>query len=419
MITLVSTPIRDLAADPAALAEALVAHPLVPGAAVAGIVAGAVTIAVRGIEDVETAVALTEDHLLRPGSVTKLLTATAVMRLVEDGRIALDDPIDAYVPSYPGVTVQHLLTHASGLDAGDVFVDAGPDDDCRARYLDLIAGADQLFPPGHTASYCNAGMVLLGRMLEVVQGATFEDVLTDAILRPADMTATRFVDGHTLDTGIARTHVNGAAGRRVVDDAICTRGLAPAGGTLACTIGDLARFLTAPLLRPDTDAAMRRLTVPTPGGVVENAGMGLGWLVWRNPFGETTRHSGGYPGHAALVAVDRASDTALAVMTNAAEGAAALTPMLDPQEAVPSDGQPRDLGCYVGAYASHAGTTTVALAGDGSLTASLDAFPGTYPITPVDRSLFTIMGQRFGFFDFADDGSPAYMRFRMRVQRRR
>src|SRR4051794_1986947 len=197
-----STPIADLACDPDALAVQLG-----PTAAVAS------TSGVAGATDV-----------LRPGSVTKLLTATAVLQCVDDGLLSLDDPVARWVPHIDGaVRVEHLLSHSSGLDAGDLFVDTGDDDDCLERYVALLCGVPQLFPPGHTFSYNNAGMVLAGHIASLARGATYEDVVRTGIIEPAGMASTSF-----------ELAGNG--------DPICSRALGPAGGTLACTAEDLVRF---------------------------------------------------------------------------------------------------------------------------------------------------------------------------------
>jgi CubicO group peptidase (beta-lactamase class C family) len=371
-----TTPIRDLVGDPAALAERLGTDAAV-----------ATTSGVAG----STAV-------LRPGSVTKLLTATAVMQCVDDGLLALDDPVSRWVPFLDGaIHVEHLLSHSSGLDAGDVFVDTGDDDDCLARYVALLEGVGQLFPPGHTFSYNNAGMVLAGHIASLVRGATYEDVLRTHIFEPAEMSSA------------ALTAVPG-------DDPVRTRALAPAGGTLECTAEDLLRFVTASLVKPDSAARMRRQHVAAPGGVVQMAGCGLGWQIWRNELGETVRHGGAYPGHSAIVALDPVADVALAIMIPTAAGISAINAILDPQDPIVTEGPPSSLDAYVGEYASHAVKVAIARAGEG-LTAEIGGFPPV-PVQPVDRTTFTAMGQPFAFFDFDERGAPRYLRFRMRVQRR-
>ena len=337
--------------------------------------------------------------VLRPGSVTKLVTATAVMQCVDDGLLALDDEVSRWVPRIGGgIEVHHLLSHSSGIDAGDLFVDTGDDDDCLARYVALLDGLKPLFEPGRTCSYNNGGMVLAGHLLALVRGMTYEDAVQRFVFERAGMAGARFDPEH-----------NGSP--------ICSRAMAPAGGTLACTAEDLLRLATAPgLLRPDTAASMRTLRVTAPAGVVENCGFGLGWQIWRNPFGQTARHGGAYPGKAAMLVVDDERDAALAFMSPHAGAINDINRLLDDRGAVAVGAPVENLDAYVGRYRSQTMTIAVERNGEG-LTLQLEPYPAM-PIEPVDRSTFTLVGEPFAFIDFDQRGSPNFMRFRMRVQRR-
>ena len=336
----------------------------------------------------------------RPGSITKVVTATAVMQLVDEGRVALDDPVSRWVPFIrPDVHVHHLLSHSSGIDATDVFVDTGEDDDAIARYVELLDGVGSVFEPGETCSYNNAGMVLAGRIVELERDATYEDACTEHVLERAGMEGASFE--------LAR---NG--------NPMCSRGLAPAGATLQCTATDLVQLATSrDLVRPETAALMRTLRVDAPGGVRQNRGFGLGWQVWRNEHGETARHGGAFPGSSAVLVHDVARDAAIAFMSPFGHGINAINPLLDPRGATAEDEQPSSLDVYLGEYTSQMATVRVARAEDGDgLTLQLGSFP-PMPIELVDRSTFTLAGEPFAFFDFEPDGTPRFMRFRMRVQR--
>ena len=132
--------LRALAADPAGSAQRLAFLPWVAGCAVAGITDGTIDVAAAGIADLEQSTPVEPGTRFRPGSTTKLVTATIAMQCVEDGLCALDDPVVRFIPELDladsdrmeRVTIRHLLSHSSGIDAGDFFVDTGDDDDCRA-----------------------------------------------------------------------------------------------------------------------------------------------------------------------------------------------------------------------------------------------------------------------------------------------
>ena len=158
------------------------------------------------------------------------------------------------------------------------------------------------------------------------------------------------------------------------------------------------------------------MQVEAPGGVVQNAGFGLGWQIWRNEHGETARHGGAYPGMSAVLVLDVARHAAVAFMSPHAAGINVINPLLDPRGAVVTDEPPASLDLYVGRYESHVMKIAIERADDG-LQLTLGSFP-PMPISAVDRSTFTLAGEPFAFFGFDERGAPAFMRFRMRVQRR-
>jgi CubicO group peptidase (beta-lactamase class C family) len=288
-------PIREWAMDPAAAAEQFATSPHTVGVAVAGIVGGRIEVATAGLADHETGELLTPEHVLRPGSVTKMLTATLVMQCVDDGLVGLDDPVVAHVPSIrlrdegaaESVLVRHLLAHTSGIDANDRFVDHGDGDDAVERYVEALADVGLLTPPGEIFSYNNAGTVLAGHLVARVRGGTWEDALRAHVLEPLGMTSTGFVDGRregdpALAARLARSHLAGPAGVSPLPlqalEPQWTRAMGPAGGRTVSTAEDLARFVRShlgegpALVRPETAGRMRRRVVEARGGVVHLAG---------------------------------------------------------------------------------------------------------------------------------------------------
>ena len=107
------------------------------------------------------------------------------------------------------VTVRHLLSHSSGLD-GDIFTDTGRGDDCVEKYVALLADADRAFAPGAAYSYCNSGFVVLGRIIEVLDGRTWDASLRARLVEPLGL-----VDTVTLpDEAILRRAAAGHRGTR-------------------------------------------------------------------------------------------------------------------------------------------------------------------------------------------------------------
>ncbi|MBZ4319489.1 serine hydrolase domain-containing protein [Streptomyces huiliensis] len=426
--SLPSHPLHTLAADPQAAAELLAASPSVVGVQVAGVVDGAPAVGAAGVADTETGEPVTAGTGFRIGSITKLLTADLVMGCVRDRLVGLEDPLARFVPGpWDGVLVRHLLSHSSGLDAGDIFVDTGDDDEAITRYTDMLRGVGSLFPPGATFSYCNGGIVLAGRLAEILLGRTWREALRERVLDPAGMRETRFVAGADAehDTGTVRGHVvrdgESTPLPRRIGNPMCTRGLDPAGGTVVSTAADLGRFTQAHLRTPGTEV-MRTLHAPAPGGVAAMRGAGLGWMVWADPArsGQSgVRVGGANPGQSGLIAADPATQTALVVLTNSDQGIDAVNALLDapgpPPGPVPEPA-PADLSRYAGRYSSHAVAMEVTTGGNGLL-ARAPGYPAI-PLAPRDRQTFDSPGGPVAFLGFDEHGAPDSLRFRMRVMRR-
>jgi CubicO group peptidase (beta-lactamase class C family) len=459
-------PMTEAAADVHATADRLASLPMVLGVQVAAVGPdGEVRTAAVGSADVDAGDErpVTTTTRFRPGSITKLLTATMVLQCVEDGLLGLDDPVRHHLPELrladegaaDRILVRHLLAHSSGIDAADVFVDCGDGDDALARYVELLDGAPLLFEPGRWMSYCNAGFVLAGHLVARARGASWEEVARARVLDPLAMTSTAFETGRQVDEAAAagddvvRGHLVagvpvGVPAGTLTADPMCTRGLAPAGATLTSTAADLARFAAAhvgatPVLSEASARVMQELHAAAPGGVTKQAGMGLAWQVWRGATPADPlrpRIGGANPGQSGLIAVDPSTGTALVVLTNTDQGVNAVNLLLDgfgPAAVPDDDPAPADLRPYVGRYRSHAVTLDIRVGPDDALQlvasdieeARVGAMrlPGaagelTYDLDPVDRTTFRTPIGPVAFIDRDDEGRPQLLRWRMRAHRR-
>jgi CubicO group peptidase (beta-lactamase class C family) len=201
----------------------------------------------------------TVDTLFATASVAKTITAVAVLQLVEEGRITLDQPARAIVPlegSAIGadVSVHHLLTHTSGIGdhlpeddgAGPVGTGQVPAPRTRgvADLLPLFVDLPPRFPAGARYAYCNAGFVLLGRIIELVTGSDYVDLVTDRVLRPAGMDRACFPTIDTVVSKLADPHArvpDGAGGWRWIRCLSTALPPAPDGGLVA-SAEELDRF---------------------------------------------------------------------------------------------------------------------------------------------------------------------------------
>ena len=185
----------------------------IPGVAVGVWVDGQEIYACHGVTSVDNPLPVDRDTLYTLGSISKTYTATALMRLVAEGRVELDAPVRRYVPELKladeriaaEVTVLNLLNHTSGL-GWDLLVDTGEGDDALAIYVAKLAELELIAAPGTRTSYSQAGYSLLGRVIEKVVGMPYEKAIASLVFEPLglshsffapfDVMTRRFVVGH-------------------------------------------------------------------------------------------------------------------------------------------------------------------------------------------------------------------------------
>jgi len=185
----------------------------IPGVAVAVIEDGKPVFArAYGIANLETGTALDTSSVFELASVTKQFTAAAIMLLVEEGKVRLDDSIPKYLPGSPekwaGISVRHLLTHTSGLPI-DAIVDFQGSALLRitaAQALEHVSRLPLIFPPGEGAFYSDAGYFLLGLVIEKASGQTYREFMRHRIFEPAGMSATSILDRTRVLKGRVATY---------------------------------------------------------------------------------------------------------------------------------------------------------------------------------------------------------------------
>jgi CubicO group peptidase (beta-lactamase class C family) len=159
-----------------------------------------------GMADLEYELPMKPDMVFDLGSIGKQITAVVIMQLVEQGKLALDDPLDKYIKDFPmqayTITIEHLLTHTSGLT--DIFqLEAfGPDiwrlDHTKENYLGFLKKATVDFAPGSKYSYCNTGYILLGYIIEEITGITRQQYIEDNIFKKFGMTNSYYSSYHRI-----------------------------------------------------------------------------------------------------------------------------------------------------------------------------------------------------------------------------
>jgi CubicO group peptidase (beta-lactamase class C family) len=258
-----------------------------------------------GLADRERGIPNTLQTRFRIGSMNKMVTAVAILQLVEAGTVELDAPLGEYLTEYPNervaaeVTIHHLLTHTGGT--GDIF---GPDFDAHREelrtlgdYVELYGTRGFEFKPGNRWAYSNYGFVLLGVVIDRVTGQTYYDYVEEHIYEPAGMTSSGSLpeDEAVPGRSIGYMKAPGTTDWVPNTDTLPYRGSSAGGGY--STVEDLARFadalLSHELLSPESTQLLITAKVESGPG----AGYAYGFDDSRDADGNGfVGHGGGAPG---------------------------------------------------------------------------------------------------------------------------
>lgn len=275
-----------------------------------------------GLADVENDVPARANTVYRIASISKPIAATAVMQLVERGRVGLDDPVQKHVPSFPvkgeqTITIRHLLTHTSGIrHYRDGEMESSREYGTVLDALGIFKDDPLLFAPGTKYSYSTYAYNLLGAVVESASGIAFEEYLRANVWKPAGMTATYFDHVSQIIPHRAEQYVREGSTMRNAPLADLSNKWA--GGGVLSTAEDLGRFHIAldegRLLKAATLAQMY-----TPYRLADGSETtyGLGWMVSKDDRGRTwIAHSGGATGGTTYLLRDPSRKLAVAILCN-------------------------------------------------------------------------------------------------------
>lgn len=462
-----STPGAQAPADPvfeslAALTTAKMREFHVPGVALGVLRNGQATIRGFGVTNVDYPQPVTSDTVFPLASISKTVTTTTVMRLVEQGKIDLRAPVRKYLPDFRTtdeaasreVTVWNLLTHTSGWEGQLSAADKG--DETLARFVASLSTDMQLAPPGAAWSYNNAGFGVAGRIIEVVTGRTFNDAVDDLVFKPlglklafsrlSDLVVHRFAAGHIVS----------ADGTPTMQRSFTLGSTTPAGGTAMAMqeLLEYARFHLGSGSSSDGARVLTRATLdlmqtPQLRKQAYDEDMGLGWHLRTVGGVRTAAHGGTFSGHILLLELVPEKNFAIAILTNAGTGWKLIQDVerealhayhgaaLSPTQAIGHRGlnetlpEPRalaeqpDLATYVGQYERPMNTVDVR-AQDGHLIVQPRARSGSADVEmPIafyahDRAFVTAGPEQRASVEFIRDASGAvqWVRLTGRIARR-
>ncbi len=306
------------------LARAFVADRGAPGVSIA-VVRGDDTLVMNGwgMADLENEVPATARTVYRIGSITKQFTAAAVMQLVEQGKVKLDDPIGGYLATLPaawrGVTVRQLLNHTSGIPS---YTNVGPrwvrrwGEEMSPDTLVALTSADTMwFAPGASWRYDNSGYVVLGMLVEKLTGHSWAIDIADRFAKPLGLSDTR-------DCATTPIIPRRASGYQPTRDGwenapYLAMSQPYAAGALCSTVADLARWnralATAKVVTPES-----YLRMTSPEGAAATGALHYGFGLARDTLAGRSiiTHNGGINGFISANAWFPAEQLSVTVLTN-------------------------------------------------------------------------------------------------------
>jgi CubicO group peptidase (beta-lactamase class C family) len=272
-----------------------------------------------GWADVEARTPLTLSDVHQIGSLTKQFTAAAILQLVEQGRMSLDDPVQKYLPGFDTqghtVTIHHLLNHTSGIRSYTSIFGMNPVP--RATLMDTIQKHPFDFPPGTRFLYNNSGYYLLGPILEAVTGTPYAQYLEQALFEPLGMRSTSYCGfaGEPMPVGYAR------ASQALTSAQLSDMEFPGAAGGLCSTADDLLVWQRALVSgRVVQPATYTRMT--TPAALSSGAPMsyGYGLSTGRVLQRSVIAHGGGIPGFSTFMSWYPAESLGIVVLVNTSPG---------------------------------------------------------------------------------------------------
>lgn len=249
-----------------------------------------------GQANVETGTPATPETVFKIASLSKPVIATAIMLLVQEGRMALDDQARTYLVESPeswnGITIRHLLSHTSGIVRDPADYEPYREQPVT-DVLESVYPLPLAFPPGETWLYSNVGYYALAEIISRVSGSSWDEFIVDRLFAPAGMTATRTVTTAAIVPHRASGYTETSDGMINAPDWIAVR---PSGAFLSSVV-DLARWDA--LLGSDgplSPASRRQMWTPVSLNDGTPTRYGLGWYVESFLGRRRVHHDGQFPG---------------------------------------------------------------------------------------------------------------------------
>jgi CubicO group peptidase (beta-lactamase class C family) len=354
----------------------------------------------RGYADVGARRPLKPGSVFRIGSVTKQFAAAGLLKLVDAGKVGLNDPLSRYLPGFPNgdaITVRQILNHTSGVfsyTAIEGYMESRIREDATtAQMIATFKDLPQDFAPGQGWNYSNSGYVLVGAVIEAASGEPWHAWLERALFKPLSLMYT----GYGADPHFAAMQVNGytLADGKPGPAMVLSMTQPHAAGALVSNVDDLLRWNRAlhegRVLSP---ASYREMTTPTGAAIARGYGFGIETGKVRSA--DVLRHNGGIFGFVSSLSYLPGPDITVVVLEN--DDADSEADALVAKLAAFTLGEPypmpvaiavsaADLSAAEAVYRFDAETTRVLRVIDGKLTAQRGASPPSI-LTPIGKDDF-------------------------------
>lgn len=341
-----------------------------------------------GMANIELNVPMRAEHVFKIASVTKQFTAVAILQLMEQGKLSLQDELTKFIPDYPTqgyrITIEHLLTHTSGiLDFAKIRETPNrmAGDLTPEQMINIFKEQPLRFPPGTQWEYSNSGYFLLGYIIERITGKTYGEYLEERIFKPAGMSRS-FYGGETqLVTNRADGYTRAQQGFINAPHISMTHPYA--AGAILSTVEDLFKWHQAlnsyKLIRKENlEKALTPYTL-TDG---KKTRYGYGWRFGSIQDSPSFWHAGGINGFTSMAMFLPEEDVFVAVLSNSDAGsheeiAAKLAALAigKPYEYTPIPVNPSDVVQYMGVYENESGQQRVITVSNDTLYSQLGMSP--------------------------------------------
>ncbi|KIC95764.1 serine hydrolase [Flavihumibacter solisilvae] len=342
-------------------------------------------------------------------SITKPFTATLILQLVEQGKLSLSDPLSKFYPSFPkgdSITVEHLLTHTSGLY--DYTRGNDMKDQTETSFIEFLGKQPLDFAPGTNWSYSNSGYWLLGFIIEKLSGLSYEEAMGRYLFKPLKMQQSGFHFKHLADPN--KTIGYAVFSDHIKKDAIVYDPPAPyAAGAIYSTVGDLYKFHRAlqagSLLKKET---LQKAYTPYKNNY------GYGWITSTFEGHLMVGHSGGAAGYRSNLVSIPEEDICIILLNNHENAVVdkiterVLCILFDKPYKVPvSKELPVELlKQYAGAYNAKPSFTFYVTVEDGSLAVQVSKNPKTSLLAEKENLFYA--EEPNAYLEFIKDENGAY-----------